>query len=169
MSMNQTILDYKGPIEFKVIEVLLQKVKNDLRKHDIKKVLKKRVYNIIVECVENILKHEITQMPTNIHPYIILEKGNTHFLVTAGNLILNEEVEVLKERLNEVTRMDKEGLLKMYENQINKENTLMQDGAGLGIITIALKSNNKISYKFTRVNEQLSVFELQVTVPFQQF
>jgi len=60
-------------------------------------------------------------------------------------------------------------LLKMYDNQINKEDVIIEDGAGLGIITIALKSNSKINYSFTTVNEQLSVFELQITVPFDQF
>ncbi len=57
----------------------------------------------------------------------------------------------------------------MYDNQINKEDVIIEDGAGLGIITIALKSNSRINYTFTPVNEQLSVFELKITVPFDQF
>jgi len=167
MLKNQTILNYRGPIEFKIIEVLLQNVKNGLEEYDIKKVFKKRVYNIIVECIENILKHKTTEKGTKIHPYIVLEKRSTRFFITAGNLILNEEVDFLKQKLNDVSRLDKDGLLKMYENQINKEDISMQNGAGLGIITIALKSNNKIRYSFTPVDERLSVFELQVTVPFE--
>ncbi|MBN1185306.1 MAG: SiaB family protein kinase [Bacteroidales bacterium] len=169
MTKNQTILNYKGPIEFKTTEILLQKVKNDLEGHNIKKVLKKRVYNIMVECIENILRHNAPDPDTKIHPYIVLEKGAGEFLITAGNLITNDDVGLLKEKLNIVSNLNKEDLLKMYDNQINKEDVIIEDGAGLGIITIALKSNSKINYSFTAVNEQLSVFELQITVPFDPF
>ena len=166
MSKNQTILNYKGPIEFKTIEVLLQKVKNDLEPQNIRKVLKKRVYNIMVECIENILKHKVTDPGTEIHPYILLEKGKRKYLITAGNVISNEDVELLRQKLNDVINQDREVLLKMYEDQINREEILQETGAGLGLITMALKSNSKISYSFTPVNGKLSVFELQVTVPF---
>jgi len=169
MPKHQNILNYKGPIEFKTTEILLQKVKNDLEGHNIKKVLKKRVYNIMVECIENILRHNAADPDTKIHPYIVLEKGAEEYLITAGNLITNDDVGLLKDRLNIVSNLNKEDLLKMYDNQINKEDVIIEDGAGLGIITIALKSNSKINYSFTTVNEQLSVFELQITVPFDQF
>ena len=169
MLQNQTILNYKGPIEFKVIETLLQKVKHDLVAHSIKKVLKKRVYNIMVECIENILKHKAPTAKTTIHPYIILEKENTQYLIIAGNLISNDGMSFLQKRLNDIRKLSKEGLLKMYEKQISKEDILMQDGAGLGIITIAIKSDNRIEYSFTPVNQGLSVFELRVTVPFDQY
>lgn len=169
MTKHQTILNYKGPIEFKTTEILLQKVKNDLEGHNIKKVLKKRVYNIMVECIENILRHHAADPDSKIHPYIVLEKGDEEYLITAGNLITNDDVSLLKEKLNRVGSMNKEGLLKMYDHQINKEDVIIEEGAGLGIITIALKSNSRISYDFTPVNEQLSVFELRITVPFDQF
>jgi len=168
MSENQTILNYKGPIEFKTTEILLQKVKSDLEKHSVKKVLKKRVYNIMVECIENILRHKATDPNTDIHPYIELEKGAEEYFITTVNLITNEEVDLLREKLNIVSKQDKEGLLKMYDNQINKEDIMEKDGAGLGIITIAMKSDSNINYTFTPVNEQFSVFELQVSVPFVQ-
>ena len=164
MTVNQTILNYKGPIEFKTTELLLQKVKNDLEAHDIKKVLKKRVYNIMVECIENILRHNAADPNNDVHPYIVLEKGADNYFITAGNLITNEGVDILKEKLNIVSNQDKEGLLEMYDNQINKEDIFEKDGAGLGIITIAIKSDSKINYTFKPINDQFSVFELQVSV-----
>lgn len=164
MPVNQTILNYRGPIEFKTTELLLQKVKNDLEAHDIKKVLKKRVYNIMVECIENILRHNAADPNNDVHPYIVLEKGADNYFITAGNLITNEGVDILKEKLNIVSNQDKEGLLEMYDNQINKEDIFEKDGAGLGIITIAIKSDSKINYTFKPINDQFSVFELQVSV-----
>jgi len=166
MSKTQTILNYKGSIEFKTTDILLQKVKKDLETHSIKKVIKKRVYNIMVECIENILKHPVADPYTNIHPYIILEKESNKYLITAGNLISNDEVDILKQKLNNTKDQNKTTLVEMYENQINKENISLDKGAGLGIITIALQANSNFDYSFTPVNKQTSIFELQVTVPF---
>ncbi len=167
MAKIQTILNYRGPIEFETTEILLQKVKKDLEVHSIKKVLKKRVYNIMVECIENMLRHHAAPSDTSIHPYISLEKGQQEYLITAGNLISNEEVDDLQLKIDHVKKQDKEGLLKMYEDQINKDTIAKNKGAGLGIITIALKANSKINYNFTPVNNELSVFELQVSVPLE--
>ena len=166
MSKAQIILNYKGPIEFKTTEILLQKVKNDLEVHSIKKVLKKRVYNIMVECIENIHRHHADDPHNKIHPYIVLEKNDGEYLITAGNLIANDEVDVLQQKINNVIKQDKSTLLKMYDDQINKEEILFNKGAGLGIITIALKASGRLNYNFTAINEQSSVFELQVTVPY---
>ena len=38
------------------------------------------------------------------------------------------------------------------------------DGAGLGIVTMALKADSKIKYKFTPVDEIYSYFELQMKI-----
>lgn len=168
MSEYQVILNYEGPIEFETTETLLQKVKHDLESHDIKKVLKKRVYNIMVECIENMLRHKAGAKGTDVHPYIKLETGAQEYLVTAGNLILNEEVDLLKDKLEKVAKSDKEQLQKMYEDQINKDAVPDKNGAGLGIITIALKSHNRIDHSFYPIDKQLSVFELRVTIPIEK-
>lgn len=165
MPKVETILNYEGPIEFEITEVLLQKVKSDLEPLDIRKVLKKRVYNILVECIENILRHKASAANTTIHPYIKLESLEKAFLITAGNLIDKEEVNDLQEKLDVVAEQDKEQLQKMYEEQINKEEIITHNGAGLGILTIALKSKNKIDYSFKSVDNDYSVFELRVSVP----
>lgn len=166
MSETQTILNYQGFIEFKTTEILLQKVKNNLDKHSIDKVVKKRVYNIMVECIENILKHHAVDPNEKIHPYIVLKKEDNKYLITAGNLILNEEIDILKQKLNDAKNQDRATLLKMYEHQIAKEDVLINKGAGLGILTIALKANNDFSYSFAPLDKELSIFELQVAVPF---
>ena len=165
MPNNETILNYEGPIEFEITEELLQKVKCDLEPHDIRKVLKKRVYNILVECIENILRHKAGDANTSVHPYIKLESDKDAYLITAGNLIEKDEVNDLKSKLDVVVLQNKEQLQKMYEEQINKEEIPTHNGAGLGILTIALKSNNKIDYGFKTIDNKYSVFELRVTIP----
>jgi len=164
MSDYKTILNYRGPVEFKTTRVLLEKLKNDLDAHDIRKVLKKRVYSIMVECVENILKYKLIGGGSDIDPYIKLEKGSNNYLITAGNGILNEKVGPLEQKLKKISAQDKEGLQKMYEDQINKEELEMNTSAGLGLITIGIKADGNINYSFTSANKHVSIFEIQAII-----
>ena len=165
MSDNQVILDYKGPIDFKTTGILLQEVKNNLASHNVKKVLKKKIYSIMVECIENMLRHNAGTKENNLHPYIMLEKGDLEYLITAGNLILNSNVAILEEKLKEISHSDKKRLRNMYKEQINKDTDVIKNDAELGFITIALKSGIPLSYEFIAVNEQLSIVELKVNIP----
>lgn len=165
MSDKKIILNYEGPIDYHTTGILLNKVKNDLASHDIQKVLKKRIYNILVECMENILHHNARGKENSIQPYIKLEKRTSEYRVTSGNLILNTDAAILREKLNKIVGSEREQLHKMYETQINKETIQGKDGAGLGLITIALKSNSQLSYKVIEVDDQHSVFELRVIIP----
>jgi hypothetical protein len=119
----------------------------------------------MVECIENMLRHRARVEGKSVFPYVKLEKGIHEYRVTCGNLILNSHVAVLEEKLKKISNSDKEQLREMYKEQINQDFILTKDGAGLGFITIAQKSNTPLSYKFIAVNEQLSIFELKVNIP----
>lgn len=165
MSANEVILNYQGPVDFETTEKLLRQVKDKLASHDIKKVYKKRVYSILVECIENILRHTDGNREESVDPYIRLEKGILEYKITTSNLLLKSNLSLIKEKLSIIAKSDKEQLQKMYKDQINKEIDLTKNSAGLGFITIALKSNSPLYYEFNEVDEQFSVFELRVTIP----
>ena len=97
-------------------------------------------------------------------PHISLKKQGSNFIIYAGNPILNQNVDDLKGRLEEINNLNKEGLNELYENIINKEFASEKNGAGLGLITIALKASSKIIYKITRLDENYSYFELEVEI-----
>lgn len=164
MPDNHTILNYVGPIDFNTTESLLHKVKDELEGHDIKKVFKKRVYKIMVECIENILRHNTVKSDNGLYPYIELVKEAKGYLIKVSNLVQNTDVDRFKRHLFVISNQNNEGLRNMYENQINKKDILEEDGAGLGIITIAMNSNNNINYTFRKMNEKFSVYELEVVV-----
>lgn len=167
MSDNLVILNYEGPVKYETTGTLLQQVKDDLETYDIKKTLKKRIYSILVECIENILRHNTAEGESTHQPYIKLVKGTSEYRITTGNLILNKNVDALRERLNTIIHSDKEQLKQMYEKQINQDAILGTRGAGLGLITIALKTDHPIHFEFIAMNEHLSIFELQVIIPIE--
>ena len=81
-----------------------------------------------------------------------------------SNSILNHKVSLLKNKLDKVNSLDKEGLKDLYKNTILSGNVSPKGGAGLGIINIAKVSENKIRYSFTPINEKYSYFMLNVLI-----
>ncbi len=57
MSESEIIMDYHGPVDFSVIELLLNNLKKTKAFTAFNKTTGKRVYSLVVECLENISKH----------------------------------------------------------------------------------------------------------------
>lgn len=164
----EVILEHKGEVAFSTIDRLLAKLKAQPSYRAINLSLRNRIYSIFVECVENIKKHTIpnsnSYKENNREPYISLISKETEYIISTGNSIRNERIDQLKERLEQINQMDKEGLKASYTEIIDKELLSEEDGSGLGLITIGLKAKNKIHYHFTTLNEKYSFFEMKITV-----
>ncbi|MBI5218855.1 MAG: hypothetical protein HY958_07990 [Bacteroidia bacterium] len=166
---KQILLDYSGDFRFETIEILLQKVKEQLSHLEVKTGIKKKVVNIMVECLENIYKYttldkENSYFNRNFKSKVILKKENKSFIITAGNTILNNNIEPLKEKIDHINNLDKDGLQNLYESIINNGHISDKGGAGLGIVDIALRSGNKLNYDFSPIDHDLSFYELKIKI-----
>mgnify|MGYP000921606663 CR=1 FL=1 len=166
---KEVILDYSGEFRFETIELLLTQVRDKINQLEIKTGIKKKVVNILVECLENTYKYTTLDNETDygnslFTSKITLEKTADAFIITSGNTILNKNIDKLKQKLDQVNSLNKEGLQKLYEDIINNNEISDKGGAGLGIIDIALKSNNKLHYNFTFLDENCSFYELIVNI-----
>ena len=168
MSEPEVILRYKGTVTFKTIDPLLEKLKKLPAYLAIEKPVRKRIYSIFVECIENIDKHTISDtIHVNdkiIEPYIFLCKQDDTYIINTGNIVKNMGISKLGNRLDELNMCNTEGLKASYAEIINKEFISDEEGAGLGLITIALKAENKINYNFTHLNDQYSYFEMKISI-----
>jgi uncharacterized protein YpuA (DUF1002 family) len=76
----------------------------------------------------------------------------------------NEEVEKLKTRLDKVNSLSKDELRQFYREILDNNQISKKGGANLGMIDMARKSGEKLDYHFTKVNDQLTFFDLRVRV-----
>ncbi len=60
--------------------------------------------------------------------------------------------------------MDGEALKSIYEHKLNRESRPGENGAGLGFIYMALKSENKIYYTFRPLIEGYLYFEIKISL-----
>jgi hypothetical protein len=166
---KQILLKYSGDLQFETIEILVQQAKGRLNDIEVKTIVKKKIINILIECLENIFRYTSFAQKNSAFfnkflPKIILERDDGLFTIIAGNLVANENIEALRDKIDRANLMTPEKLQKSYEEIINNNLISEKGGAGLGIIDISIKSGNKLIYDFKAVDDKYSFFEIQVKI-----
>jgi hypothetical protein len=164
MSEPGIILEYQGPVDLSVMESLLLQLKMKTEYKDLNITIRKRVYGVLVECLENIIYYSVT-IPSNnkmCHPHVSIRKNGNKITIMSGNPINYEDKDKLINRLNKIKQADNTTLKELYENTINSDLKKVKNGAGLGLIYMALKSGNRISYNITPVTDESLYFEIKI-------
>ena len=164
----EVIFEYKGIINFETIDLQLNRLKKIPTYRAIRKSVQKKVYSVIVECLDNIYKHKITDSLSvngkEILPYIILTRENDKYIIKTGNVVTNDNIQDLRDNLKQINMHDRVGLKSLYAEIVSKDIISDDDGAGLGLITIAMKTEKRINYEFNLINDQNSYFEMQIII-----
>lgn len=171
MQDNNIMLSFKGEVSFDLVRSVLDILEGRLEKIEDNPKVKKKVFNILVECLQN-LGHHVEASGPNIDE----EHDNTALLmiwteqgayrVATGNYIKTENVEGLKDWLDQINSLDdRQELRKLHKEILNNNIISKKGGAGLGFIDIARKSGQKLDYSFKVVDEQYSFFSFQISIP----
>lgn len=165
MSHLNEILAYSGKVKFDIISDLLNKVNDKLEGFDLELSVKKKVYNLMGECLENIDKH--AEYPENDHqffeknpPGISVLLNDEYFIIKTINPVLHQQVDDIKARIIQVNELDRDGLKKLYKETILTTEISEKGGAGLGIINMAIISENKLEAEFRAINDDFTSYTL---------
>lgn len=133
---------------------------------EVSKKTKKRVFYILVECVQNITRHQ--ELPENelleSDGIFFIQSSDDMYNISQGNLIFNEHVDSLKEKLDSINKLEKEELKNFYKSALRDTVISKKGGAGLGLIEIARKSGNKIQFKFKKIDDRFSFFFMDTLI-----
>lgn len=170
MNSGEVILAYKGSISSELITNVLEVIDAKLEDLIMKKSLKKKLYNVLVESLQN-LYHHIDDLPDtsdgkfDVHfgIFVITREGE-HYKVSTGNFIRNEKIQPLKDRLDRVKSMTKEELKDLYKQILNNQDFTQKGGVGLGLIDMAKRTDRQMVYQFNHYNEEYSFFNLDIYV-----
>jgi len=158
---------YRGLFTAKITDNILALAESNLVKKEDPRALKRKVYNVMVEGLQNITKHQadIDEDVENNNGVFVLKKENFKYFITTGNLIENENIAALTAQIEQVNRLD-EDELKAYHRQVLVDGKISsKGGAGLGLIDMARKSGNKLLYAFEKVDDKYSYFYLHTEIP----
>lgn len=165
MAKRENVLAHYGPLSYEEIGFLLNRMSAFVDKQGMSITIKKKVYSAMVESLENIYKHQdIINSNTEYQPRFSLFLDEKEISLFASNSILNKKIDPLKEKLDKVNSLNKDGLKDLYKLTILSGNVSPKGGAGLGIINIAKVSENKIVYKFEAIDNDYSYFTINVSI-----
>lgn len=157
---EKEILSYKGELTFDIIEKILSQFIKNITEYNLETVIFKRLYSILVESLENTLKHKVNTTPELSHESVelILNEVSDKFVLIIGNYVKSEKVNGLIDKINMVNSLDKKGISQLYRKTIFTAEISEKGGAGLGIIEIARNSRLPISYKIDNSEDAYTFF-----------
>ncbi len=168
MENNNVILAFNGEFDMRVINALVTSVKEKLSVVENNVFVQKKIYNVMVECLENIFRHSenAVQQNINLRSYAIFtlrKDGDDYHLIT-GNYVQNKSVDFLRTIIDKINTLDKAQRWEMYREILANGQFSDKGGAGLGIIDIAIKSGSKLEYDFRKINDNTSFYVFQVCI-----
>ena len=173
MLINDLTLVYEGLVTQEITKAFTSLAERDLDRMEDDGKVKKKVYHVMVECLQNIAKHADEEGPSASDSLedglvksgiFIVGKGEDSYFVTSGNSIENDKVEPVSQMLDHINSLDKDGLKKLYKEKMLASKISEKGGAGLGFIDMAKKTGNKLVYHFEKINEHHSFFLLRTQV-----
>lgn len=163
---DETVLvSHFGELSQSVISNLEGSVEEKITSLDIAKGPIKKIFFISVETLQNMLLHGQKNDKGEQHNFFILVKNGSNLKVISSNLVANSSIPALEKQINTINSFDDEKALKAYYLEHLENNTMSEKGgAGLGFITIGMKSGNKLKVDFQKINDQFSLFTLTSSV-----
>lgn len=167
MSQN-LILVYQGDFTQESTKSILSMAERNLDSSGEESSIKRKVFNVMVEALQNIVKHsdELVDGTVRSHAAIFLiGRESNRYCIMSGNPIRKSNVAGLKEKLDRINSLDKDGLKDLYKEIIKNTTISEKGGAGLGFVDMARKSGEKLDFSFPEMSSDYCFFCLKVNVP----
>ena len=166
MTGHELLFVYQDAVNSKTSESILSITEIRLNISGADKKVKRKVFNVLVECLQYITHHtEISSAESLKRPsVVVLGKSQNHFFITTGNLIHNANATWLKEKIEVLNKLDNMGLKEIYKDTMVNSGFSPKGGAGLGLIDILRKSGNKVQAEFEQINDELSFFTMKAII-----
>jgi len=167
MSGSTMEYTYRGSFTTKITDTILSLTEANLHNENIEKKLRKRVFFIIVEGLQNVTRHQSTNTTEKVLDYpglFAVQYKPDGYYITTGNLIRTSNINTIKKQIDKINTLDKKELKEYSMAILNEGEFSDKGGAGLGLIEMARKSGNKLIYEFKEVEDDFSFFYLHTKI-----
>ena len=167
MEKQDVMLSFRGALTSELLDSILTIVEQKLNQFEETTKIKKKVFNVLVECMQNLYHHTddrkaLKEQDSSV--ILMIAKKENGYCIITGNHVLNKNVEILKSRIDEINEMSREEMKAYYKSILNNGTYSEKGGGGLGIIDIARRSGQKLEYGFVKVDNENSFFSLNVSI-----
>ena len=171
LTENGIFLCFNGPFSQGLMVEIGDILKQRLKAAQVDDPTILKVFSALVEQSQNILHHSAEKLIETNTPddefmlgIIAVGSQDNRYFVLGGNKIRNNEVDSLKEKLSQLSEMNKEELKQLYKERRKSELTNLANGAGLGLIDLARKSSEPIEFNFDTLDQDFSYFSIKTVI-----
>ncbi len=170
MESNKVVLSFKGDVTADLMTSVLQIIEQRMNDLNEPSPVKKKVYNVLVECLQNLYHHvdevplETKDMMTDRSAIFVISLYDKGYSITTGNYILTKRREGFEDKLKRINSLNQEELRELYKEILVSDKRSTKGGGGLGMIDIARKTGKKLNYSFLPLNSEYSFFSLNINV-----
>ncbi len=161
---GKIIVSHFGEFSQDLVNSLTTSIEEMMLDSGDKKGAVKRMFSILVEGLQNIRIHGERDSDGNQVSFLIVLQNEEDYRVTFGNLVKMSVVDKLAQRIDELNEMDRDGVKGLYMETLSNGIMSSKGGAGLGFITMSLKSNNRIGHEKIQVSDDLAFFTQNVLI-----
>jgi len=157
---------YRGIFNQQITDSILALTETNLQTEEQSSKMKKRVYAIMVEGLQNVTRHQNEKQiidDDNLGLFVI-KRSTERYYITTGNSTEKTNIPVISKLIKKINSLDKDELKAYYKQVLSEGELSNKGGAGLGLIDMARKSGNKLSYRFLDINDLNTYFYLH-TIP----
>ncbi len=165
MANGNILLAYRDVITESTVQQLLEITEVRLAGQTGEKKVRKRVFNVLVECLQNVVNHGY-ECENGCSSIVLVIKGDDAYEVRTGNMIANDAIAHLQERLEEVNGLVGTDVRSTYSDKLTNAEFSEKGGAGLGLLDIYRKSGERIGHSIKRIDNEKSFLSISVRVRF---
>ena len=161
MVSDEILVIHKGDFSQDAIFPVLKIIEENLQKEHKDSASKKKIFHILVELLQNI-SHHCLKEGNKKEGIFLIGKTDNYFVVNTGNLMRNEFVEDLQDRLDYINELNGKELKDLYLSKLRERNLPKNGGAGIGLIDIARRLISPINYSIQRIDDKKSFLSINV-------
>lgn len=131
----------------------------------------KKVFSVFVEQVQNVIRYSSDRLEGDLGRKVELGSGTItvghdreKFFIVCSNTVDSTDVPMLRERLEILKTLDKDGLKAYYKEKLREEPEAQSKGATIGLIEIARRASEPIEFDFEEIDKESSFFCLKAYI-----
>jgi hypothetical protein len=163
MMKERLLFVYRGMVTSENSIPLLMLLEKEMENSEFGFVGRKRLFMFVLESLQNVSRHSNNSGHEGMS-LVIYSKSEDGYTVTTGNVIDSSAVSNLRERLDEINKLNATEIRSIYRQMLNSTEFSSKGGAGIGLIEMAKKTGNKLDYDFVPVDNENTYFILSKTV-----
>jgi len=170
MQHNSISLTFKGAVTFELIDSIIAIISNRLDQIENNVVIKKKVYGVMLECLQNLCFHVdktgdefVKKTYDQQSTLFMIDSDEKEYKITTGNFVMKDKMVELKNWLDEINSLSEPEVKELYNKILRNKSFTDKGTAGLGFVDMARKVG-KLNYKINTIDEKYEFFAFNLNI-----